>query len=162
MPSQNRCLPRGTARCAYVVPRHALVAEATDGRENGLFSGFPQGEQLAEVIGIGLGDSDAGRADHSAAHCQIVANVAVSSWHRVAPVESVVRLAYHASQGGTVVLPLDPLTVVGIVAIINAVAAAAALLIETWFAAHRGERQVARPAGPENRRHTDPPSSRAA
>ena len=33
--------------------------------------------------------------------------------------------------------PLDPLTVVGVVAIINAVAAAGALLITTWFTARR-------------------------
>jgi hypothetical protein len=33
--------------------------------------------------------------------------------------------------------PLDPLTVVGVVAIINALAAAGALLITTWFTARR-------------------------
>jgi hypothetical protein len=53
--------------------------------------------------------------------------------------------------------PLDPLTVVGIVAIINAVAAAGALLITTWFTARR------RPAGtrtddlPNHQFHDEPP-----
>lgn len=53
--------------------------------------------------------------------------------------------------------PLDPLTVVGIVAIINAVAAAGALLITTWFTARRaGRTPEPVPPGGFHRRATDP------